>query len=212
MQQSKNSILEAGAKFLSDPKILGRLPQEIQNGIASGKKEFALAEFYTRKKLTGLAGIVDFIKDADVLKAGVTNLDRGRLPIDVYMALVSVQVNYAYHASSTEVTAAVYANSDVNAVIPIRIKNSEIRIKNGNRPLLEVRTQKFISNNVLSGSYAATANEENSLVLPQPKLLLPKSLLKVEFEFADDAVAVPANNHFMEVVFMGVKIVDRVEA
>lgn len=212
MQQTKSSILEAGAKFLSDPKIMARMPEEIRNGISSGKKEFALAEFYTRKKLSGLAGIVDFIKDADVLKAGVTNLDRGRLPIDVYMALVSVQVNYAYHATSAEVTAAVYANSDVNAVLPIRLKNSEIRIKNGNRPIVEVRTQKFVSNNVLSGSYGVTANEENALVLPQPKLLLPKSLLKVEFEFADDAVAVPAGSHFAEVVFMGVKIVDRVEA
>lgn len=212
MQQSKTSVLEAGAKFFDLKSTLDRLPAEIRNGITEGKKEFAIAEFYTRKKLTGLSGIVDFIKDADVLKAGITNLDRGRLPIDVYMALIAVQVNYAYHATSTEVTSAVYANSDVNAVIPIRLKNSEIRIKNGNRPIIEVRTQKLISNNVSSGSYGVTANEENTLLLPQPKLLTSKSLLQVQFEFADDAVAVPAGSHFAEVVFIGVKIVDRVEA
>jgi len=208
-QQTKNAMLEAGAKFLSSKEILEKLPAQIQADIAAGKKEFALAEYYIRKKFSSLGGIQQMIKETDDKVAGVNNLDKGKLPEDTYLAIVGIGLAYGYHASSTEVTAPRYSNSEYLNVIPTKIVNSEFRLRSGDRTIVDVRAKKFFAN--AYSEYGTEANEENAVILPQPKLADPKKKLQAEFEFAADAVATPANNHFIEIVVFGVKIVDRVQ-
>lgn len=209
MQQSKTSILEAGAKFLSSDKVMSLFPTDIQTAIRSGDKEFAVAEYYIRKKFAALNGIQKMIKETDDRVAGVTNLDKGKLPTDTYVAAVAVGLAYGYHASSSEVTAPRYSNSEYLNTIPTKIVNSEFTLKNGDRTIISARTKKFLSN--AYSEFGVEANEENYVLLPQPKLLDPKKMNAADFEFANDAVATPANNHFIEVVIYGVQIIDRVK-
>lgn len=217
MQNSKTSILESGAKFLSDPKILGRLPGEIQSGIASGAKEFAYAEYYFKKRFTAITGIIDFIKETDTLTAGERNFDKGKLPTGVYMALTSVSFNYAFHATSggvgIEPGSQIFMNSAYTQAIHTCVRNSEFTLKNGNRTILECMTKTFIQDSAISYT-GSNANEEAGLVLPQPKLLLPESQIRAVFQFPTSAVTATTdatNNHFGEIILKGVKIVDRVE-
>ena len=217
MQQSKNSILEAGAKFLSDPKIMQRLPSDIQQGIANGKKEFAYAEFYFKKRFTAITGIIDFIKETDTLVPGERNFDKGVLPVDVYMALVSVGFGYAFDTTSggvgIEPSAQNFSNSEYFTTIHKQVRNSEFKLKNGNRIVLECLTKTMLADSL--GGYGTDANEENGLVLPQPKLMAPKSRITAQFEFPANSVTATTNatnNHFGEIIMRGVKIVDRVEA
>jgi len=208
MQQSKNAILEAGAKFLSSDDVLARLPKQIQEDIRSGKKEFAYAEFYMRKLLSGQSGIVQVIKETDDKTAGVTNMDKGKLPEDVYMAVVGVGIAYAYSATLTNVRAVRYSNSEYLNTITTQFINSDFRLKNGDRTIIEARTKKFLAN--AYSEYGGEANEENAVILPQPKLIDPKKIVNAEFEFPDTGLTAPTNNHFVEIVMYGVKVVDRV--
>lgn len=207
MQNTKREILEAGAKYFGLAEVKSRLPQQVQDDIASGKKEFALAEYYFRKKLDSLGGIQSVIKSTDVKVAGVTNLDKGFMPEGVFMAVLGVSVAYGYHASSVEATAPRYSNSEYLNTIPTRLHNSEARISIGEQSLLAVRTRRFFAN--AYAEYATATNEENMVMLPQPKLASHKKAFNVEFEFPNDAVATPANNHFVEITFIGVEIKDR---
>lgn len=217
MQQSKNSILEAGAKFFKEPSIMAKLPTDIQSAISSGKKEFAYAEFYFKKRLTSLNGIIDFVKETDNLTPGERNFDKGLLPIDVYMALVGIYVGYAFDTTNggtgIEPSSQNFSNSDYFTTIHKQFRNSEIRLKNGNRPIIECLTKSLLADSL--GGYGSDANEENTLVLPQPKLLLPKSKINFQFEFPTNSVTATVNatnNHFAMFKLVGVKLVDRVEA
>lgn len=215
MQQSKNSILEAGAKFLSDPKIMAKMPTHIQSAIASGAKEFAYAEFYFKKRFTAIAGIIDFIKETDTLTPGERNFDKGKLPIETYMALVSISVNYAFDSNSTtgvEPSSQNFSNSEYFNTIHKQFRNSEFELKNGNKQIIKCLTKSFLADSL--GGYGVDANEENGLVLPQPKLLLPESRITAIFEFPSNSVTATTNstnNHFAEIILKGVKLVDRVE-
>lgn len=215
MQQSKNSILEAGAKFLSDPKIMAKMPTHIQSAIASGAKEFAYAEFYFKKRFTAIQGIIDFIKETDTLTPGERNFDKGKLPVETYMALVSISVNYAFDSNSTtgvEPSSQNFSNSEYFNTIHKQFRNSEFELKNGNKQIIKCLTKSFLADSL--GGYGVDANEENGLVLPQPKLLLPESRITAIFEFPSNSVTATTNstnNHFAEIILKGVKLVDRVE-
>jgi hypothetical protein len=209
MQQSKTSILEAGAKFLASEKVISLFPSDIQAAIKNGEKEYIVAEYYIRKKFASLGGVQKMIKETDDRVAGVTNLDKGKFPTDTYMAIVAVGLGYGYHASSVEVTAPRYSNSEYLNTIPTKIVNSEFTLKNGDRTIISARAKKFFAN--AYSEFGVEANEENYVLLPQPKLADPKKMNTADFEFAADAVATPANNHFIEIVMYGVQIVDRVK-
>lgn len=228
MQNSRKSIIEAGTAFFAAlvkqcdadkaaGKKITKLPEDIYNALKEGKKEFAYAEFYFRKRLSAIsAGIIDIIKSTDVLTAGERNFDKGILPIDVYMSLVSVQVNYAFDSNSTtgpQPSAQNYSNSEYFNTIHKQFRNSDFRLKAGNRPILECLTKTFLADSL--GGYAANANEENGLMLPTPKLLGPKAKLEAQIEFPSNSVTATSdstNNHSVEIIMRGVKLVDRVEA
>ena len=207
MQYSKKDILEAGAKFFDLEKVLERLPEQVRKDIKDGKKEFALAEYYFRKKFDNLAGIQSPIKATDAKAAGVTNLDKGKLPDGTFLAIMGVSFGYGYHAISVEPTAARYSNSEYLNTIPTRLQNSEFRLKNGDATILECRTRKFFSN--AYAEYGSGANEENMVMLPAPKLAMDNKAFDLQIEFPVDAVAIPANNHFFELCVIGVKVQDR---
>ncbi len=215
MQQSKHSILESGSKFLADPKILATLPTAIREAVASGAKEFAYGEFYFKKRFTAIAGIIDFIKETDTLTPGERNFDKGKLPVDTYMALVSVSVAYAFNSTGTaiggEPSSQNYSNSEYFNTTHIQFRNSEFKLKNGNRTIVDCLTQTFLSDSL--AGYGTDANEENGLVLPQPKLLLPESQIRAVFEFPSNSTTATTNstnNHFAKIMLKGVKLVDRV--
>lgn len=217
MQNSKTSILEAGAKFLADPKTNAKLPSDVREAIANGTKEFAYGEFYFKKRFTAIQGIIDFIKETDTLTPGERNFDKGKLPTGVYMALTSISVNYAFHATSggvgIEPGSQVFMNNAYTQAIHTCFRNAEIVIKNGNRTIVDCMVKTFLSDSAIS-YMGANANEENGLVLPQPKLLLPESRLTAIFQFPTSTLTATTdatNNHFGEIIFKGVKIVDRVE-
>ncbi len=217
MQQSKHNVLEQGAKFFDLASTLAKLPSDIQTAIQNKQKEFAYAEFYFKKRFTAIQGIIDFIKETDTLTPGERNFDKGILPVGVYMALCSVQVGYAFDSTNgglgLQPGAQNFSSSEYYATIHKAFKNSDFRLKNGNRTIIECKTKSFLADSL--GGYGADANEENALLLPQPVLLKPQSRLTAVFEFNGSGVTATTdatNNHFGEIIMRGVKIVDRVEA
>lgn len=216
MQNSRKSIVEIGTAYFDLLAKNSKLPAGIQEAYSAGKKEVVYAEFYSRKKLApGLSGIVDFILPADQLLVGVTNLDKGKIPVGVFMACVAIQTNYAFCGNvawKDQPSAQNYSNNEYFNTIHGKVRNSEFSFRNGNRVIVECLTKSLLSNS--AGGYATEANEENAFMLPQPKLIAPDKDIKVQFNIAADSLTVSqtaADNHFIEFLIKGVKLIDRTE-
>lgn len=211
MQTLSETILERGARFLQTPEITARMDDQTQADIKAGKKEFFLADFYIRKKIQGFAGTIDLIKEIDNRLVGVNNLDKGVLPTGTYMALCAVGISYALDPANTvpEIPSGVrYSSAEYLNTLPTKIVNSEFNLLNGDKPVLKVRTKKFFSNGY--AEFGGEANEENGVILPQPKLLDYRKKVKAQLEFAEDTTVVPAGTHYLEVRLMGVYVGDRI--
>lgn len=211
MQTLSETILERGARFLQTPEILARMDEQTQADIRNGRKEFFLADFFIRKRIPGFAGTIDLIKEVDNRQVGINNLDKALLPTGTYMALCIAGLSYGLDPASTnpDIPAGIrYSSSEYLNTIPTKIINSEFNLLNGDKPVLKVRTKKFFAN--AYAEFAGEANEENGVVLPQPKLLDYRKKVKAQLEFAEDNTAVPAGAHYLEVRLVGVFVGDRI--
>ncbi len=211
MQTLSEIILERGAKFLQTPEILARMDEQTQADIKAGKKEFFLSDFFIRKRISGFAGTIDLIKEIDNRQVGINNLDKGLLPNGIYMALCQVGLGYAYDpiATTPDIPAGLrYAGAEIFASFPTKIINSEFNILNGDKPLLKTRTKKFFING--SSEYGSEANDENGVLLPQPKLLDYRKKVKAQLEFAEDNTPITPGAHYLEVRLIGVHVGDRI--
>lgn len=208
MQNLKSQVLDRGAAFLQLPQIKARLDKQTLTDIASQKKEFFMADFYIRKKLHSVSGIVDIIKETDSLQAGVTNIDKSKLYPGVYLALTSVGISYGFDASEQNADAITYSSAIKSTpATPVKFVNSEFTLKAGGNVLLKCRTKRFLS--LTSTEYAIEANDENNLLLPVPKLIAGEKKIEALLEFADNGAAMPEGNHFIEIRLQGVYIGDR---
>jgi hypothetical protein len=208
MQDLKQNILERGAKLFSEPAILAMLDEQTRKDIAEGKKEFALADYYIRKKIAGFGGVVDLMKDKEVTAVGVTNFNLGKLPVGTYIAVCAVGLGYGYEGAATNKPSEQrYSSAEYLNTIPTKILNSEFALKNGDRTLLRARTKKFFAN--AYAEFGGEANDENAVLLPTPKLMQHDKLVAANFEFANDGLAAPINAHYIEMRISGVMIVDR---
>ena len=214
MQNITEHILERGAKFLASEAAKKRMDAETVSAINDGTKEFFMADFYIRKKLAGFSGIVDLIKSTDQKDVAVTNLDKGFIPKGVYMALCAVGLAYAYDAQTGNGAintpgAFRYSSSEYLATIPTKLINSEFHLLNGNKVLAKgIRAKKFFAN--AYAEYGVEANDENVVILPQPKFVSHDKPLVAQFEFsATDNIAAPSNSHYVEIRLIGVYVADR---
>ena len=213
-QNLTDKIVERGAAFLSSEKIKARMNSETRTAIDEGTKEFYIADFYIRKKLPGFSGIVDVIKSVDQKDVGVTNLDKGFIPKGVYLALCAVGIAYAYDGQSGNAGintpgAFRYSSSEYLSTIPTKLINSEFHLLNGNKVLMKsVRTKKFFAN--AYAEYGVEANDENVVLLTQPKFVDHEKQLYAQFEFSStDNLSAPANSHYVEIRLLGVYVADR---
>ncbi len=211
MQTLSKNILERGAEFLKQPEVLARMDSETQNAIREGRKEFITADFYIRKKVAGFAGIIDLIQPTDDKKVGVTNLDKGKLPLQgSYMAVVCIGLSYGFSNAQIAPIASElrYASSEYLNNLPVKLVNSEFKLLVQDKPLLNARTKKFFAN--AYADYGVEANDENAVLLSTPKLIDSNKAIKAQLEFAEDTLGAPAGQHFIEVRIIGVMIADRV--
>ena len=213
MEKGQHEILERGSKFLKEPEIVAQYDNETKAGMAAGSKEFALADFYIRKKLTAFGGIQDLIKDIDTKAPGINNIDKGNLPQGTFMALLSVGLGYALDVATGYATNNVaagirYASSEYLNTLPTGLVNSEFTLLSGNKPVLKCRTKKFFAN--AYADYAAEANHENAVHLPTPKLMDYRKKIKMQLEFPDGAAAISGGAGYVEVRLQGVMLIDRV--
>ena len=222
MQALKN-INEAIAFFESKAHLLDA---QTQADIKSGKKEFQLADFYIRKKLSGGSGIIDLIKETDSLSPSVTNIDKAKLYAGQHLLLMAVGLAYGFSAAAVTVdtidySSNIYKINDVEAdagagvvagvgvpvrYIPTSIVNSEFEITAGGNRIYKSRTKKFFSE-AISG-YGIEANDENCVLLQAPKIIAAEKLIKMQMEFGANSPAL-VNNHFIEVRLIGIYTADR---
>lgn len=211
MQTLSETILERGARFLQTPEILSRMDEQTQSDIRTGKKEFFLADFFIRKRISGFAGTIDLIKEIDNKQTGINNIDKALLPNGTYMALCVVGLAYGLDPAATtpDIPAGVrYSSSEYLNTFPTKIINSEFNLLNGDKPVLKARTKKFFAN--AYAEYGGEANDENGVILPQPKLIDYRKKVKAQLEFAEDNTVVPGGAHYLEVRLIGVYVGDRI--
>lgn len=208
MQSSKNTILDRAAVFLNHPSIRARIDKQTLEDISTGRKELFMADFYIRKQLSSVGGIVDIVKEIDSLQPGVTNIDKAKLYPGNYLGLSSIGLSYGYDATEIHPDGISYSNAiNGTQVIPIRFVNSDFMIKAGGNLLMKCRTKKFLSHTALE--YGIEANDENNLLLKQPKLIPSEKKIEIQIEFPANAPAMASGNHFVEIRLEGLYIGDR---
>ena len=208
MQSLKSQILDRGAAFLQLPQIQGRLDKQTVADIASGKKEYFMADFYIRKRLQSTSGIVDIIKETDSLQASVTNIDKAKLYPGVYLGLTAVGIGYGFDAAEQNADAISYTSAIKAAPLtPIKFVNSEFTLKSGGNVLLKARTKRFLA--LTTTEHFIEGNDENNLLLPIPKLIAGEKKIEALLEFGNNGAAMPEGNHFIEIRLMGAYIGDR---
>jgi len=210
-QFQRISILEAGANYLASDAAKAKLDAQFAADIAAGKKQYKTMEYFHRKKLAGFTGTINLIESTDDRAFGVTSLDKGKLPIGTVMALLGVQLNYGYNATATTVTSQRYANTDFVQAIPAKLENAEFRLKYGDDIILNCRASKFFGKTSTT-SFGISANFDNVVLLAVPELLQDKQMITAELQFSSESVADPSNNHFIEIVLVGVIAKDRTNA
>jgi len=207
MQSQNEKLLERGAAFLQDPKIMNRLSEQTRKDIQEGKKEFFLSDFYVRKKLDGFAGEIELIRVVDSAAIGITRFDKG-VPIPhADIAVVAIGLAYAYDATDLLVADQVrYASSEYLNTFPTKLVNADLVVKNGQHLIIESRVKQFLAN--AYADFGVGANDENNVLLPTPKLLQARKTTTANLKFPVNGAA-PAHSHFVEVTFKGVYIADR---
>lgn len=217
-QHTRRSTLEIGVAYLDQLKKDGKLPSEIATAYGNGEKEVIVGDFYSRKKITISGGIIDFILASDQLLVGVTNIDKGKIPVGEFMVATGVSIKYAFNATNggvgIEPASQKYATGEFVQAIPLDFRNSEFTFKNGNRKIVECLTANFLSLNSGAGSgvYGVEGSEEAMLMLPTPKLITPDKLLSVQFNVPATSLATvndATHNYFAEFRVFGIRLVDR---
>lgn len=216
MQHTRKSPVEIGIAYLDQLSKAGKLPEAIAAAYAAGDKEVVIADYYSRKKVTVGPGILDFVLPSDQLLVGVTNIDKGKIPVGEFVVVLGISVKYAFNSTSggvgIEPASQNYANSNFVQAIPQDFRNSEFTFKNGNRKIVECLTENFIANDGSASSNQIGAAEENMLMLPQPKLVTPDKQLSVQFNVPANSLATvndATHNHFVEFRMFGIRLIDR---
>lgn len=210
MQTIQDVLLDRGSKFLQTPEVMAKLPAQMQADIQSGKKEFYLADVRFRRSITGAGGgILDLVKPGDKRQIGISSVDGGVLEKDTVMAVVALGISYGHTATVGVVDASLvrYSSSEYLATLPTGLVNSEVKFYAGDKKVLECATKKFFANAL--AEIGSEANQENELILPQPKLITDGKVLKTSIHYPDAIAAFAAGSHFLEVRWTGVFIGER---
>lgn len=145
------SLQTPGQRFLNSK--VANLDPATQKAVKSGNLRFGEGVYYVRKVITGLSGIQEVFQSTDTwdMTVGVTNLDKGKLPDYVNLALRRVEINYVTATGATAKTAQ-YAPM-VNASTDDALINGEIEMKVNNRTIFKLPARQFL-NPIKNGSPA----------------------------------------------------------
>lgn len=204
------STLTRDQRFLMSQT--GKLPIDNKVDIASGKAQFTLMDKYLRKQLAG-GNQQELVLSAENDEVGLKNFDGNALANGENMVVSGIKLSYAYSASSTDPKAQIYTNAmDAETAgssplaVPAAFINGEIEFRVEGTSVLRLPVKKFFRESLSVG--VGVEGGADTVQLPSPILLKARQAFSIVIHGAN-GVALPANNHFVEVRLMGSGIIGR---
>lgn len=205
-----NSTLTRGQRFLVSQ--VGKLPIDNKVDIAEGKAQFTLVDKYVRRQLSG-GNMQKIVQSSDTEEVGRQNFAGDKLSNSENMAIEAMKLSYAYHASSTDVRAQAYTNAmDAETAgssplaIPAAFLNGEVELQIEGSTVLRLPVKRFFRESLSVG--VGVEGGLDSVQLPAPIVLKANQAFSILIHGANGQT-LPANNHFVEVRFMGTGIISR---
>jgi len=185
----------------------------------TGQKIFQSEELFIRKKLSGTAGVIEFINENDVQKNCVTNISKGYVPSESNIIVDKIGMRFGYSSVDVAPELVSYSNAifsiddlnfDAGAVatgdsvvarrIPIQIENAEYELKVDSILMDSGRVAELLSHNVSIDG--VSGYEKNLKELEWPKLFLSGKKITLNLKFPENGT-VPAGFYYAELVCKG---------
>lgn len=188
--------------------MVNMLSADLQEGLKNGNKQFVDATIYTTKAVAGVNKVRIF-EDSDDKVIGVCNIAKAKLEKNEVFCLSAIQVLFATHASSDDLTPANVATLDWSE-IPAQMQAGEFTFRAGTQVLFDrFSTQvfkNFHTNVTASASESSFGQGELGYYkLANPKLIRTQEALDMFVEWAGNA----PSHGFVKVVLYGTKIMSK---
>jgi hypothetical protein len=207
-------------EFFEKQVQAGKLSQQDTSDYKSGSKQLITDEIFIRKQLGGLSGVQEFINENDVQKNCISNLSKGTIPVEKNLVIDLVGIRYGFSATAVDPALVSYTNAIFNIndtafdggatatggevyerLIPVVLQNAEYEIKCDGGIVDRGRVCDLLTHNVsLDG---VNGHDKNFRMLEWPKLLAAGKRLECNFKFPEAPSALPAGNHYVELVLKG---------
>lgn len=178
----------------------GKLSSDTLSKYKSGKLRLVNADFYIAYQISSAsAGITIIMNESTTKATGITNIDKGRLPIGVNAAIDRILIGYVTHASETDPKALANYDSVVSSW-PAGLVNGYLHIKvDGQLVQDPIPTE-------LCGSMADTQagrGQYESYQLKNPIILPDDKQISLELDLPVASFA--SNKHHVKVWMLGSK-------
>ncbi|MBX3165584.1 MAG: hypothetical protein KF900_14000 [Bacteroidetes bacterium] len=215
MQTSKQNA-DRQARLLVDittengRAFIATLPPDIQAMLNSHTAEIQDKSYeFRRKIIIGAGGTLELLKPENVKEQGITSLDGCKLTKGTLLLVTAVSLAYGYENADQPAPDKVrYASSDFAAAstgVPATISNADIELRAAGKLIVEKSVRQMIAGSIADVGVAA--NDDNMIVLSQPKVVTDAQQLQAILRASKNAVALAANpSHFLEVGFHGLLI------
>lgn len=205
-----NSTYTRDQRFLLSQA--GKLGIDTKIAWARGESQFTLKDLYFRRRLQGGAQ-ESLVKASDIEEVGVQNVQGNSLPEGQNMVVSAMKIAYAYHASDANPRTQAYTNAmdaetagSSPVVIPAAILNGEIEFRTEGTTVLRLPVKRFFRESFSVG--VGVEGGADSVQLPAPVFLKSKQAFEIIL-WCTNGIALPANNHFLEVRLMGSGLMGR---
>jgi len=198
------SLLRPGQKYLVSMR--DHLDEQTKRDIETNAARFIEKDFYLRTKLaTGTNQELVFASESELV--GVRNVDKAVLSSTTPCVITALKLSYAYHATSAEPAEQQYTNAmdaetggTTPLVIPAALLNGEVEFSQDGKPFFKCPVKRFFREALSVGSAVEGIYD---VVRIKPQLVKKGAPVQVEIRYAKNlagsAIALPANNHFIEV-------------
>jgi hypothetical protein len=177
---------------------------QIIDDIKSGKIQIRDHKIYIRRQLTG-GGIQDILRETNTKEAGITNIDKNRLPKGQYFMLKGISLAYGTAVAAIPPASPIaIAYTKINMpthipVIPFEVLNAELSLQVSGTKLIDELPIKDL---FLEGSFEAVNEEKGIYLFEVPKLIPAEQIIQIQMNFGVNTLPV-ANDHYVEVNLHG---------
>jgi len=230
-QQTTNALIATSvapaARFIMSQA--DKLGKQVQSDMAQGKSRFMTRDYYFRRKIVPSAGqTAELLKQSDVIKVGIQNLDKNYFPEGENIAIDKIKFSYGFDAagSKTNPDEVDYSNATesmfgvgstttdmasdatiTQKLVDTLVLNGELKIFVEGGEVLSLPVKKFFRDKFSMSTQ--TEGNDDCVHLECPIMVKQNQRVGAILYYATNGTAIVTRTHFVELRLMGVSTAPR---